>query len=127
MGAMRNRLGKDGGQAIAFGLRSNNCLVQYLHLRSVTLGNDDAELIADSLADYHYLLHLDLCHNRLEGIRGGAACCRILGRDMKSRGGVNLQHFNLAHNKLGDSGFSLIINALLEPTIDVEVLNLSYN
>ena len=45
-GSMRNRLGKDGGLAIAYGFSMNRSLIQYLHLKSTTIGNEELELIA---------------------------------------------------------------------------------
>ncbi len=59
-GSMRNRLGKDGGLAIAYGLSMNRSLIQYLNLRATTISNDEIELIAEALENYLYLLHLDL-------------------------------------------------------------------
>ncbi len=59
-GSQKNRLCKDGGLAIAYGLSVKCCLVQFLYLSSVTLGNDEAEVLAEALEDYLYLLHLDL-------------------------------------------------------------------
>ena len=55
-GAQRNRLGKEGCLAISYSLNVNTCLVQFLKLRSVTMCNEDVELLADSLQDYLYLL-----------------------------------------------------------------------
>ena len=59
--------------AIAYGFMQNKCLIQNLYLRSTTLGNDEVEILADSLTDYLYLQVLDLSYNRLEGNRGGQA------------------------------------------------------
>ena len=79
-GSNRNRLGKDGGLALSYGISLNRCVIQFLHLQSVTVGNEEIEMLADSLQDYLYLLHLDLSQNRLEGTRGGAVVSRILTR-----------------------------------------------
>ena len=53
-------MGRDGGLALAYGFSLNKCLVQFLYLKSVGLGNDEVEMLADSLLDYLYLTHLDL-------------------------------------------------------------------
>jgi Ran GTPase-activating protein (RanGAP) involved in mRNA processing and transport len=126
-GSQRNRMGKDGGLAIAYGLSLKSCLVQFLNLRSVTLQNDEAEVLAESLEDYLHLLHLDLSYNRIEGARGGTAIARIIMRRVVSRGGMQLQNLNLAHNKLGNSGFAAIVHVLLHPQSFLGRLNVSYN
>ena len=94
-GANRNRMGKDGTLALSYGFGLNQCLVQFLNLRAVTLGNMEVEMLADSFQDYLYLLHLDLSQNRIEGTRGGAAIARILGRKPHLSGGQNIQLLNL--------------------------------
>ena len=48
-GAQRNRLGKEGGLALAYGFSHNCCLIQFLNLKSVTLGNEEVNLLASSL------------------------------------------------------------------------------
>ena len=73
-------MGKDGGNAIAYGIVSGKSLVQFLHLRSVTLSNDEGEILAEALEDYYFLTDLDLSQNRLEGARGGNAIGKILNR-----------------------------------------------
>ena len=114
-GSNRNRLGKDGGLAIAYGLTSVSTLVQYLHLSSITMGNAEIESIAASLQDYYFLLELDLSENRIEGARGGSAIARIIGRKIHKRGGEMLQKVNLSNNKLGNFGFAEVMQELLEP------------
>lgn len=112
-GSNRNRIGKDGGVAISYGFSLNQCLIQYLHLRSVTIGNEEVEMLADSLEDYLYLLHLDLSENRLEGMRGGILINRILARKCRKRGGQDLEYLNLANNNLGQDGFAAITHQLI--------------
>jgi len=48
-GAQRNRLGHNGGLAVAFGFMFGRPLIQYLHLRGTTLCNEEVEFIADAL------------------------------------------------------------------------------
>ena len=127
-GSNRNRLCKDGALALAYGFSLNLCVVQILHLRGVQLGNEEVEMFADSLQDYLYLLHIDLSQNRLEGTRGGAAINRILGRRCKDFGGVDLEHLDLANNKLGNGGFAAITHHLItNEDYDTLTLNLSNN
>ena len=122
-------MGHDGSLAIAYSLSQQRSLIQYLHLRSVTIDNEDIELLAASLQDYMYLLHLDLSHNRIEGQRGGAAIASIISRvTTKENGRTALKHLNLAYNNLGTSGF-LAMNeeVLLVNGNIIETLNVSYN
>ena len=93
-------MGKEGCLAISYSLHVNSCLVQFLKLRSVTMCNEDVELLADSLQDYLYLLSLDLSHNRLEGARAGIAIAKILSRKCLVRGGRDLSDLNLSYNKI---------------------------
>ena len=53
-------MGKDGTLAIALGISAHRCQVQFLHLRAVTIGNEEIEFLADALQDYYQLMHLDL-------------------------------------------------------------------
>ncbi len=126
-GSMRNRLGKDGGLAIAYGLSMNRSLIQYLNLRATTISNDEIELIAEALENYLYLLHLDLAENRLEGARGGNAIAQILRRKMTERGGVNIESIILSRNKIGDKGATAIVTELLNPGVELDSLNLAHN
>ena len=93
----------------------------------MTLGNDEAEILADALEDYLYLLHLDLSKNRLEGAKGGAAIARIIMRKIVPRGGVQILNLNVAYNKLGNLGFGAIVHVLLHPEGFLERLNVGYN
>ena len=114
-GSERNRLGKEGGIALAYGFGAKNCLIQFLHLRSVTMGNDELELFAEALQDYHHLTEIDLSFNRIEGARGGAAISSIINRGMNRHGACDLEELNLSNNKLGDLGFASIVNELFDP------------
>ena len=99
--------------ALAYGFSVNQCLIQSLYLRSLTLGNDEIELLAEALHDYKYLTEIDVSHNRLEGNKGGAAVSKMIARGMNRRGADDLRLINLSHNKLGDFGCAAIINELL--------------
>ena len=113
--------------ALAYGFSVNQCLIQFLHLRSLTLGNYEIELLAEALHDYKYLTEIDLSHNRLEGSKGGGAISKLIARGMNRKGGDDLKLLNLSHNKLGDFGCAAIINELLQPGAFIETLNLSCN
>ena len=116
-GPNRNRLGRDGGLAVAHGFYFNTTLIQSLCLRSTTLGNEEVEAIAESLEDNLFIRHIDLAENRLEGARAGYALARIIKRSNEKFGGENLQTVILAHNKLGPSGFHAITTALALPGV----------
>ena len=75
--------------------------------------NEDIELLADSIQDYLYLLKLDISHNRLEGVRAGAAIARILSRKCLVRGGRDISDLNLSYNKIQETGFACIVHELL--------------
>ena len=126
-GANRNRLGHEGGLAVAKGFYQNKTLIQTLSLRSTTLSNEEVELIAESLDSNMFIRQLDLAENRLEGTRAGNAIARILKRKNEKRGGDDLQILILAHNKLGPSGFLAITYALALPSVGVQKLDISYN
>ena len=79
-------------------------------MRSLTLGNDEIELLAEALHDYKYLTEIDVSHNRLEGTKGGAAVSKMISRGMNRKGGDDLKLLNLSHNKLGNFGCAAVIN-----------------
>lgn len=80
----------------------------------MTIGNLEVEALADTLDHYYYLLHLDLSHNRIEGLRGGTAIARIIARNVEPQGGVrNLRNLSVAHNKLESAGFGAILSVLV--------------
>ena len=93
----------------------------------MTLSNEDVDLLADSLQEYIYLIYLDLSQNRLEGARGGTVITRLLSRHCASRGGFDIQHINLANNKLGSGGFSTITTHLIFNSYDSLTLNMAQN
>ena len=114
--------------AIAYGFSVNQCLVQYLHLRSVTISNEEVDILADSFEDYLYLLHLDLSQNRIEGTRGGAAITRILARKPHLKGGQEILHLNISNNKLGSGGLATIVQYLITDDSHEDLtLNVGYN
>ena len=96
-------------------------------MRSLTLGNDEIELLAEALHDYKYLTEIDLSHNRLEGGRGGQAISKMINRGMNRKGGEEIKTLNLSYNKLGDLGCAAIITELLKTNTFIETLNLGYN
>ena len=59
-GAQRNRLGAEGGKSVAYGFTFGRSIIQFLSLRSVTLGNDELESLVESLENYMCLTNLDL-------------------------------------------------------------------
>ena len=91
----------------------------------MTLSNEDVDLLAESLQDYIHLLYVDLSQNRLEGVRGGTVITHLLSRNCASRGGSDIQHINLANNKLGSGGFSTITTHLIINSHDVLALNMA--
>lgn len=111
-GQSRNRLGKEVAQALAYGLRSHSCVLQFLNLRSVLLANSDLLKLAESLKEYIHLLHLDLSSNRIEGSRGGEIIASILARRCTKARGSDLEFLNLANNRLQSGGFSEITHQL---------------
>ena len=98
-----------------------------LHLRSLTISNDDIELISDGLQDYMFLTHLDLSYNRVSGSRGGTAIARIISRNMEEKGGLNLDYLNVSNNRLGEYGFTNILSELLNDDNKLQNLNIGYN
>ena len=100
-GSMRNRLGKDGGQAVAISMGINKTRVQFLHLSSVTIGNEEVELLAESLQSNPLIQELDLSHNRIEGARGGQAIASIIARRLGDDA-EEVTVINLSHNNLRD-------------------------
>ena len=93
----------------------------------MTLGNEEVNLLASSLQDYLYLLHLDLSSNMLEGPRGGTVVSRILSRKCYLRGGQDIEYLNLANNKLGSGGFAAITQQLIVNNYENLTLNVAYN
>ena len=98
-----------------------------MHLRAVTIGNEEIEFLADALQEYYQLLHLDLAQNRIEGTRGGAAIAKILSRSMKKRGGEDLIYLDLARNALSDGGFAAINHQILVSDAQIETINFAHN
>jgi len=48
-------------------------------------------------------------------------------RRLVSRGGVHLQHLNVARNQLGNYGFGAIVHVLLHPHSFLDRLNVAFN
>ena len=83
--------------------------------------------IAESLQDYLYLHTFDLSQNKIEGLAGGRAVAKLITRSPEKNGGIALTKLDLSHNKLGNHGFSLILEPLTEQHKRLEFLNLRYN
>ena len=83
--------------------------------------------LVEALDHYLYLHTLDLSYNKIEGAFGGKAIAKLLERSPESHGGIALKDLNLSHNKVGNIGFSIILESLALPNKRIEYLNMNYN
>ena len=87
-------------------------VIQYLSLRSTSIGSAGLLYLAEGLSDYLFLHTLDLAFNRVEGAAGGRAAAKLIGRRPERLGGIPLTKLDLSHNTLGDEGFAAILGGL---------------